>query len=132
MELVNATRKAIDSGVGGADPAVREATEVVAIVLSLFAPYTAEDLWAALGHEPSVAAASWPAVDEQLLVQATVTAVVQVQGKVRDRLEVAPDISEEELKAKALASEQVAKTLDGRSVRTIIVRAPKLVNIVPA
>ncbi|WP_236777611.1 leucine--tRNA ligase [Arthrobacter crystallopoietes] len=132
MELVNATRKAIDSGVGGADPAVREATEAVAIVLSLFAPYTAEDLWAALGHEPSVAAASWPAVDEQLLVQATVTAVVQVQGKVRDRLEVAPDISEEELKAKALASEQVVKTLDGRSVRTVIVRAPKLVNIVPA
>jgi leucyl-tRNA synthetase len=132
MELVNATRKAIDSGVGGADPAVREAAEAVAIVLSLFAPYTAEDLWAALGHEPSVAAASWPAVDEQLLVQATVTAVVQVQGKVRDRLEVAPDISEEELKAKALASEQVVKTLDGRSVRTVIVRAPKLVNIVPA
>ncbi|NMR31700.1 leucine--tRNA ligase [Crystallibacter degradans] len=132
MELVNATRKAIDSGVGGADPAVREATEAVAIVLSLFAPYTGEDLWAALGHEPSVAAASWPAVDEQLLVQATVTAVVQVQGKVRDRLEVAPDISEEELKAKALASEQVVKTLDGRSVRTVIVRAPKLVNIVPA
>ena len=132
MELVNATRKTIDSGVGGADPAVREAAEAVAIVLSLFAPYTAEDLWAALGHEPSVAAASWPAVDEQLLVQATVTAIVQVQGKVRDRLEVAPDISEEELKAKALASEQVVKTLDGRSIRTVIVRAPKLVNIVPA
>lgn len=132
MELVNATRKVIDSGAGGADPAVREAAEAVAVILSLFAPYTAEDLWAALGHEPSVANASWPAVDESLLVQATVTAVVQVQGKVRDRLEVAADITEEELKTKALASEQIIKTLDGRGIRTVIVRAPKLVNIVPA
>lgn len=132
MELVNATRKAIDAGPGGADPAVREAVEAVAVILSLFAPYTAEDLWAALGHEPSVAAADWPAVEEDLLVQATVTAVVQVQGKVRDRLEVPADISEEDLKAKALESEHVARTLDGRGIRTVIVRAPKLVNIVPA
>jgi leucyl-tRNA synthetase len=132
MELVNATRKVIDSGAGGADPAVREAAEAVAVILGLFAPYTAEDLWAALGHEPSVASASWPEVDESLLVQATVTAVVQVQGKVRDRLEVAADITEEELKSKALASEQIIKTLDGRGIRTLIVRAPKLVNIVPA
>ncbi|NKX49717.1 leucine--tRNA ligase [Arthrobacter deserti] len=132
MELVNATRKAIDAGPGGADPAVREAVEAVAVILSLFAPYTAEDLWAALGPEPSVAAAEWPAVEEDLLVQATVTAVVQVQGKVRDRLEVPADISEEDLKAKALESEPVARTLDGRGIRTVIVRAPKLVNIVPA
>ncbi|MFD1213804.1 leucine--tRNA ligase [Arthrobacter sp. GCM10027362] len=132
MELVNATRKAIDSGAGGADPAAREAAEAVAIILSLFAPYTAEDLWAALGHEPSVAAAAWPAVEQDLLVQATVTAVVQVQGKVRDRLQVPADISEEDLKALALQSEQVARTLDGRGIRTVIVRAPKLVNVVPA
>ncbi|MCG2622244.1 leucine--tRNA ligase [Arthrobacter sp. I2-34] len=132
MELVNATRKVIDSGAGGADPAVREAAEAVAILLSLFAPYTAEDLWAALGHEPSVAAAEWPKVEQDLLVQATVTAVVQVQGKVRDRLQVPADISEEDLKALALASEQVVRTLDGRGIRTVIVRAPKLVNVVPA
>ncbi|MFM8446123.1 MAG: leucine--tRNA ligase, partial [Actinomycetota bacterium] len=55
MELVNATRKAIDSGCGGADPAVREATETVAIALSLIAPYTAEEMWERLGHKPSVA-----------------------------------------------------------------------------
>lgn len=132
MELVNATRKAIDSGVGGADPAVREAAETVAIILSLFAPYTAEDLWALLGRPASVVNAGWPAVDETLLVQDTVTAVVQVQGKVRDRLEVAADISEDELRELALASDAVQKTLDGRGIRTVIVRAPKLVNIVPA
>ncbi|MFC0487339.1 leucine--tRNA ligase [Sinomonas atrocyanea] len=132
MELVNATRKAIDSGPGGADPAVREAVETVAIMLSLFAPYTAEDLWAALGHEPSVSNASWPQHDPSLLVEDTVTAVVQVQGKVRDRLEVAVDISEEDLRELALASPNVQRVLDGRGIRTVVVRAPKLVNVVPA
>lgn len=132
MELVNATRKAIDSGPGGADPAVREAVETVAIMLSMFAPYTAEDLWAALGHGPSVVNAAWPQHDPSLTVQETVTAVVQVAGKVRDRLDVAPDISEDALRELALASTNVARVLDGRGIRTVIVRAPKLVNIVPA
>jgi leucyl-tRNA synthetase len=131
MELVNATRKAIDTGPGGADPAVREAVEAVAVMLSLFAPYTAEDMWARLGHAPSVALAGWPAVDEALLVEETVTAVVQVAGKVRDRLEVPPSIGEDELRAAALASAAVQKALDGRDVRTVIVRAPRLVNVVP-
>ncbi len=58
-------------------------------------------------------------------------AVIQVQGKVRDRLEVSPEISEDELRALALDSEHVTRILDGRSIRTVIVRAPKLVNIVP-
>jgi leucyl-tRNA synthetase len=132
MELVNATRKTIDAGAGGADPAVREAAEAVAVILSLFAPYTAEDLWNVLGHPASVANAGWPSHDKALLVQDTITAVVQVQGKVRDRLEVSPDISEDELRELALASENVQRALDGRGIRTVIVRAPKLVNIVPA
>jgi leucyl-tRNA synthetase len=132
MELVNATRKAIDSGAGRADPAVREAAEVVAVILSLFAPYTAEDMWNVLGHPASVANAGWPAHDASLLVQDTVTAVVQVQGKVRDRLEVSPDVSEDQLRELALASDNVQRALDGRGIRTVIVRAPKLVNIVPA
>ncbi len=132
MELVNATRKVIDTGAGGADPAVREAAEAVAVILSLFAPYTAEDMWQSLGHEPSVANAGWPVVDSALLVQESVTAVVQVQGKVRDRLEVAPSITENELRELALASEAVQRALAGRDIRTVIVRAPKLVNIVPA
>ncbi|MFL6266296.1 MAG: leucine--tRNA ligase, partial [Actinomycetes bacterium] len=72
MELVNATRKAVDVGPGPADPAVREAAEAVTILLSLVAPYTAEEMWERLGHEPSVARASWPAVDEALLVQESV------------------------------------------------------------
>ncbi|HYH72985.1 MAG TPA: leucine--tRNA ligase, partial [Nocardioides sp.] len=130
MELVNATRKAIDSGCGPADPAVREATEAVAILLSLVAPYTAEEMWERLGHQPTVVRAGWPTVDEALLVEDTVTAVVQVKGKVRARLEVAPDISDGDLEAAALADEGVQRAIDGAPVRKVIVRAPKLVNIV--
>jgi leucyl-tRNA synthetase len=130
MELVNATRKTIDSGSGPADPAVREAAEAVAILLSLVAPYTAEEMWERLGHEPTVARAAWPVVDEALLVEESVTAIVQVQGKVRGRLEVSPDISDSDLEAAALADLAVQRALDGATVRKVIVRAPKLVNIV--
>ena len=80
----------------------------MAVILSLFAPYTAEDMWNVLGHPASVANAGWPAHDEALLVQETVTAVVQVQGKVRDRLEVSPEIGEDELRELALASRERA------------------------
>lgn len=132
MELVNATRKAIDTGAGTSDPAVREAAEATAIMLSLFAPYTAEDAWERLGHEPTVALAGWPTVEEALLVRESVTCVVQVAGKVRDRLSVSPSSGEEELRELALASQAVTKALDGRDVRKVIVRPPKLVNVVPA
>jgi len=130
MELVNATRKAIDSGCGPADPAVREATEAVAILLSLVAPYTAEEMWERLGHNDdhttTVARVGWPTVDEALLVEDTVTAVVQIKGKVRARLEVSPSISEADLEKAALG----AVDLGGETPKKVIVRAPKLVNIV--
>ena len=109
-----------------------ETAEIVTVVLSLIAPYIAEEMWEALGHAPSVAKATWPRFDPALLVTETVTCVVQVQGKVRERLEVAPDIAEDELRALALASDGVVKSLAGRDVRTVVVRAPKLVNVVPA
>ncbi|GAA1822358.1 leucine--tRNA ligase [Nesterenkonia flava] len=131
MELVNAARKEIDTGAGGSDPAVREAVEVIAQILSLVAPYTAEDMWAMLGHEASVANSTWPAFDEALLVEDTVTAVVQVKGKLRDKLEVPADISAEDLEAQALALPKIQKYVEeGGGVRKVIVRAPKLVNVV--
>lgn len=130
MELVNVTRKAIDSGCGPADPAVREAAEAVAVLLSLVTPYVAEEMWERLGHEPTVARAGWPVVDPTLLVDDTVTAVVQIQGKVRARLEVSPEISEADLESLAMADPGVVKAIDGRAVRKVIVRAPKLVNVV--
>lgn len=130
MELVNATRKAIDSGVGGADPAVREAAEAIAILLSLYAPYTAEDMWHTLGHGTPVLTAGFPAVDQALLVDETVTAIVQVKGKVKARLQVPEDISENELEKLALMDETVRGIVGDTPIRKVIVRAPKLVNIV--
>ncbi len=134
MELTSTLRKAVDAGAAVAS--LRDGVSALAVMLSCYAPYTAEEVWSRLGHDvdagDSVHAQLWPQVDPALLVQETVTCVVQVQGKVRDRLEVAPGIAEDELRALALASPGVVKALDGRDIRTVVVRAPKLVNVVPA
>ncbi len=132
MELTSAARKAIDAGPGAADPAVREAAETLAVMLSLVAPYTAEEMWERLGRPASVAKAGWPEAEAALLVRESVTCVVQVAGKVRDRLEVAPDIADHELERLALASEKIRAALGDRGIRKVVVRAPKIVNIVPA
>jgi leucyl-tRNA synthetase len=79
-----------------------------------------------------VANAGWPKVDAELLINETVTCVVQIAGKIKARLEVSPNISESDLQALALAADAVVAALDGKAVKTVIVRAPKLVNIVPA
>jgi leucyl-tRNA synthetase len=130
MELVNATRKAIDSGCGAADPAVREATEAIAIMLSLVAPFTSEEMWERLGHKPAVALAGWPTVDPALLVADEVEAVIQINGKIKERILVAPSISDSELEAAALAHPTIAAELAGATPQKVIARAPKLVNIV--
>ncbi|MEN9516532.1 MAG: hypothetical protein RLZZ159_398 [Actinomycetota bacterium] len=130
MELVNATRKAIDSGCGAADPAVREAAEIVAIALSLIAPYTAEEMWEKLGHKPSVALAGWPTVDPALLTEDSVTAIFQINGKIKTRVEVHPDISDAELEKMALTDAGVISELAGAEPKKIITKAPKFVNIV--
>jgi len=130
MELVNATRKAIDSGCGAADPAVREATEAIAIMLSLVAPFTAEEMWERLGHQPAIATAGWPVVDPALLVDDEVEAVVQINGKIKDRMKVAPSISDADFEAAALALPSIVAELAGAQPKKVIARAPKLVNIV--
>ena len=130
MELVNATRKAIDSGCGAADPAVREAAEAIAISLSLVAPFTAEEMWEILGHKPAVALAGWPKVDPKLLEEDAVTAILQINGKIKDRIEVAPDISDADLEKLAMANPEIAAAIAGQTINKIITRAPKLVNIV--
>ncbi len=113
------------------DRVPREAAEALVLMVSPVAPHIAEELWAKLGHPESLAHAPFPVVtDESLLVDDTTTCVVQVKGKLRDRIEVPVDISEAELSALALASDRVAKYLEGEP-RKVIVRAPNLVNIVP-
>jgi len=130
MELVNATRKAIDSGPGAADPAVREATEAIAIMLSLVAPFTSEEMWERLGHKPAIATAGWPVVDEKLLVADAVEAVIQINGKIKERIEVSPTITDAEIEALALAHPTIAAELNGARPKKVIARAPKIVNIV--
>ena len=130
MELVNATRKAIDSGCGAADPAVREAAEAIAIALSLVAPYTAEDMWERLGHKPAIALVGWPTIDESLLGIDNVTVILQISGKIKERIEVSPNITNDELEKLALDNEVIKAEIAGATIKKIITVAPKLVNIV--
>jgi leucyl-tRNA synthetase len=112
--------------------APREAVEALVLMVAPVAPHIAEELWSRLGHDRSLAHEPFPVADAQHLVEDTVTCVLQVQGKVRGRVEVSPSVSEDELRELALADAGVQRALDGRGVRTVIVRAPKLVNVVPA
>ena len=123
-ELNNALTK-LEGGVP------RDAAEQLVLMVAPLAPHIAEELWMRLGHEESLVHAAFPVADPALLVEDTVTCVVQVRGKVRDRIEVPADISEDDLRALALASAKVrAAVPDG--IRTVVVRAPRLVNVVPA
>ena len=130
MELVNATRKAIDSGCGANDAAVREAAEAIALSLSLVAPYTAEEMWECLGHKPAIAKAGWPVVDKSLLGADNVIAILQVNGKIKDRIEVSPNVTKEELEKLATDNPEIKAALSGVSVKKVITVTPKLVNFV--
>jgi len=130
MELVNATRKVIDSGVGPSDAAVREAAEAIAVSLSLVAPYTAEEMWECLGHKPAIAKAGWPVVDKSLLGADNVIAILQVNGKIKDRIEVSPNVSKEELEKLATENSEIKAALSGVTVKKVITVTPKLVNFV--
>ena len=130
MELVNATRKAIDSGCGANDAAVREAAEAIALSLSLVAPYTAEEMWEGLGHKPAIAKAGWPLIDKSLLGADNVIAILQVNGKIKDRIEVSPNVSKEELEKLATENSEIKAALSGAAVKKVITVTPKLVNFV--
>jgi leucyl-tRNA synthetase len=126
MELTNLLRKSFDAG-----HEVRSGVEALAVMISAFAPYTAEESWNRLGHSDFVAKQQWPTVDPALLVEESVTCVVQIAGKVRARLEVPPDIDEATLREQALSDPAIVRALEGRAPRAVIVRPPKLVNVVP-
>ncbi|WP_030952993.1 class I tRNA ligase family protein, partial [Streptomyces sp. NRRL S-481] len=110
----------------------RSVAEPLVLMIAPLAPHISEELWRRLGHEDSVVHQDFPVADPAYVVDETVTCVVQIKGKVKARLEVSPSISDEELEKVALADEKVVAALGGAGIRKVIVRAPKLVNIVPA
>ncbi|MDQ0786937.1 leucyl-tRNA synthetase family protein [Streptomyces sp. B3I8] len=112
-------------------PVPRAVAEPLVLMVAPLAPHIAEELWRRLGHTDSVVHQDFPVADPAYVVDETVTCVVQIKGKVKARLEVSPAISDEELEKVALADEKVVAALDGAGIRKVIVRAPKLVNIVP-
>jgi leucyl-tRNA synthetase len=106
----------------------REAVEPLVLMMSPFAPHLAEELWGKLGHEGTLAYADFPVADPAQLVADAITYPVQVNGKVRGRVEVAPDTAEAEVRAAALAA--VAEALGGREPKKVIVVAGRLVSVV--
>jgi leucyl-tRNA synthetase len=122
MELVNELSKAPE------DPAARFAAETAVSLLQPYAPHVCEELWAALGHS-RLWEAPWPVADESKLQRETIELVLQVNGKVRDRIQVPAGLSEEELVARARASEKVQAHLNGEEPRAFVV-PDKLVNLV--
>jgi leucyl-tRNA synthetase len=129
MELTTLLRRA--AGSAPADPAVREGAEALVRMVSTVAPFTAEEAWERLGRPPSVVEYGWPAADPALLVEETATCVVQVSGKVRDRLSVPAGITADALRELALHSTAVRRALHGAAVGRVVVRPPRLVNVVP-
>ncbi|MFE0684803.1 leucine--tRNA ligase [Streptomyces sp. NPDC058961] len=113
-------------------PLARPVAEQLVLLIAPLAPHIAEELWRKLGHTDSVVHRDFPVADPAYVVDEAVTCVVQIKGKVKARLEVPPGISDDELEKLALADEGVVAALDGAGIRKVIVRAPKLVNIVPA
>ncbi|WP_328464068.1 leucine--tRNA ligase [Streptomyces sp. NBC_00448] len=116
------------SGAAGGVP--RSVAESLVLLIAPLAPHFAEELWAKLGHPHSLAHEPFPVADPALVQDEAVTCVVQVKGKVKARLEVPPAITDADLEALALAAPAVVEAVGGATVRKVIVRAPKLVNIV--
>ena len=109
----------------------RAAVEPLVLMVAPLAPHIAEELWHRLGHDQSLAHEPFPVADPALVAEDTITAVVQVRGKLRAQLEVPASITEDELRELALAHPRITKEIPN-GVRKVIVKAPKLVNVVPA
>jgi leucyl-tRNA synthetase len=131
MMLTNEVHRALESPTAEAGGVLREAAEKLVLMLAPMAPHISEELWREkLGHDRSTLREPWPSWDEGLAREEEVVMVVQVDGRVRDRLNVSADISEERARELALASERVHRFLEGRPVADVVVRAPRLVNLV--
>ncbi|MDD5085062.1 MAG: leucine--tRNA ligase [Candidatus Omnitrophica bacterium] len=109
---------------------LKECAKTMVLLLSPFTPHICEELWRRLGHKASVLKESWPRYEEKHLVREELEIAVQVTGRVRSRIVVPADISEEELKQKALNDEKVKSWIEGKQIKTVIIVPKRLVNIV--
>jgi leucyl-tRNA synthetase len=132
MELTNELHRSIDPRPARPEAwkAIREATETLVLLLSPFAPHIAEELWQTLGHEGGLASVKWPSFDPAIAAEGTITLVVQVNGRLRSRLEITADEDEESVKTRALADENVRKFVEGKEIRRVVVVPKRLVNVV--
>jgi leucyl-tRNA synthetase len=128
MTLSNALFEKAKSGIPLA--AFKEVVEILIRLLSPMAPHIAHELWERIGHDTMLALEPWPVADPALMVRSTVTMVIQVNGKLRDRVDVDADIDADEAQRLALESEKVDQWIDGHEIKRVIVREPNLVNIV--
>ncbi|HEX7012675.1 MAG TPA: class I tRNA ligase family protein, partial [Steroidobacteraceae bacterium] len=129
MELMNALAKFDDTSPRGR--AVRQETlELVVQMLAPITPHICHALWEALGHEDTLIDRRWPEPDQAALVQESIELVVQVNGKLRGRVQVAANASDEDARAAALADPALQKWIDGKPIRKVIVVKGKLVNVV--
>jgi leucyl-tRNA synthetase len=110
--------------------AIKEAVEALVLMLSPFAPHTAEELWVSLGHQQGLTAAPWPAFDPQVARADEIVVPVQVNGRLRSRLTVPADASEEQLREAALADPAVQGYTAGKTVRKVVIAGSRLVNVV--
>lgn len=133
MRINTAIAKAIvlNNHLTSYDVIPRVAAETLVKIVAPVAPHIAEELWHKLGHEDSVVYAQFPVADESKLVEDSVTCVIQIAGKLRGKIEVPPSVSPEDLEKLVLENEIVVKHLEGKEPLKVIVRAPKLVNVVP-
>ena len=132
MELLNTLSKWARDAHGAHRATFDEAIDTMCLLLAPMAPHVSAELWAKRhGDDQLVHAQSWPTADPSLVVDDTVTMVIQIAGKVKARLEVAADISEADATAAALAEPSIAALLNGAAPSRVIARPPKLVNIVP-
>jgi leucyl-tRNA synthetase len=129
MELLNEMYKAREAGAAGSKEWA-EAQELYLKMMAPVAPHIAEELWAEIGKKYSLHTQPWPKVDEAATKEDEVTIAVQVNGKVRERITIAADASDETVKAAALAAENIIRALDGKEPSKVIVVKGKLVSIV--
>jgi leucyl-tRNA synthetase len=132
MEFVNVLKKDKDAAAGSAEgrTLLRSSIETLALILAPFTPHLSEEMWSRLGHEGLILRAPWPVFDEAMAQEERAVIVVEINGKIRDKFEAAPDIGEDEMKAQALALPRIVQLLAGLTVRKVVCIKGKIINIV--